>query len=372
MPTPAKNVIPAQATQAAQAAAAGPPVEDWRSAEIFRIVCVTSGEGAPFALTDAMLHPALSGFRVETLPAAEAERRLAVLLDPLGPPDLFPVVVADLGPDTLAWCRAQVERHPGDHWHCLALSESRVPDPPWPAGLPAALDVLPNPPRADELTSHLRYLARVASERARRAAAERELLGMGRRLDETQGQLRLARVLEEAVARLQRLSTTDGLTGITNRASFEERLDLEWGRAVGESFPLSVILIDIDYFKRYNDSYGHLLGDACLQKVARSLLAARESSHDQVARFGGEEFVVLLPGRTPEAALEAARSLRAAVEALAIPNANSGVSPHVTISAGVATAVPDLTSSAADLVQRADRALYQAKREGRNRVVADA
>ena len=339
-----------------------------RPAGSFRIFCVSGPEGVPFSVSDALLHPSLRGIGLETVSIQDADFRLPTLLESHASSSVFTVVIVDRGPDTLSWCRSLTERFPGDHFHCLALTESRSKEALWSPDWPASLDVLPNPPAPDDLASRLRYLGRLAAERARRVAAEREVLSMGQRLNETQSKLKLTRVLEEAVERLQRLSTTDGLTGITNRARFEEMLDLEWGQAVGETFPLSLIMIDIDYFKRYNDSYGHLLGDACLQKVARSLLTARESSHDHVARYGGEEFVVLLPGRNFAYAMEVAEKLRAGVEALAVPNLNSGVSPHITISAGVATAIPDLMSSATGLVQDADRALYQAKRDGRNRI----
>lgn len=355
-------------TQEVPAGKVFPDAPDWRFARSFRIICLTGPDGVPYSVTDALMHPSLRGIRLEAMAIAEADFRLPPLLEAQETTGTFTVLIVDRGAETLPWCRSLAQRFPGDHYHCLALVEAQGKDVLWSADWPATLDALPIQSAPEELASRLRYLGRLAAERARRVSAEREVLGMGQRLNETQSKLKLTRVLEEAVERLQRLSTTDGLTGITNRARFEEMLDLEWGQAVGESMPLSLIMIDIDYFKRYNDSYGHLLGDACLQKVARSLLTARESSHDHVARFGGEEFVVLLPGRPLEFALEVAERLRAGVEALAVPNANSGVSPHITISAGVASAVPDLMSSATGLVQDADRALYLAKREGRNRI----
>jgi diguanylate cyclase (GGDEF)-like protein len=177
------------------------------------------------------------------------------------------------------------------------------------------------------------------------------------------------RALAEANQRLERLSALDPLTGLANRRRFDEVLDVEWRRGCRSGGPISLILFDLDFFKRYNDTNGHLAGDECLRQVARVLSGALGRAGDLVARYGGEEFVALLPDLGEEAALALAERLRAGVEALGLPHDASAVSRLVTISAGVATMVADERHSPAVLVAAADRALYQAKRGGRNLVV---
>jgi diguanylate cyclase (GGDEF)-like protein len=184
-------------------------------------------------------------------------------------------------------------------------------------------------------------------------------------------QLLLRRVvvaLEEANRKLERLSFLDGLTNIANRRRFDEYLAVEWRRAQREQAPVSLILADVDFFKGYNDHYGHEAGDEVLKRVAAALDATVGRPADLVARYGGEEFVVVLPGTdTPGAALLAER-LRAGVAALEIPHAHSRAAGHVTISLGVATLVPAREGAPEGLLTAADQALYEAKREGRNRV----
>lgn len=171
--------------------------------------------------------------------------------------------------------------------------------------------------------------------------------------------------------RLRELSATDGLTGIANRRAFDEALVREWERALRAGEPLSVVMADIDFFKRYNDRYGHLAGDACLRQVAAALKAGVRQGGDLAARYGGEEFVVVLPGADAAAARQVAESLRRRVEALALPHADNPGGAVVTISLGVATAQPTREQAPTGLVDRADQALYRAKAAGRNRVEAD-
>ena len=166
------------------------------------------------------------------------------------------------------------------------------------------------------------------------------------------------------------LSTIDGLTGIANRRFFEDRLGYEWGRATRDARPLSLIMCDIDYFKLYNDNYGHLNGDICLKKVAETLRDTLKRPGDLVARYGGEEFAVILPETDLEGASVVAEKLRAGVEALGIEHEKSEASNYLTISLGVATAIPTADNTASKLVDLADRTLYRAKREGRNRVIS--
>jgi diguanylate cyclase (GGDEF)-like protein len=170
------------------------------------------------------------------------------------------------------------------------------------------------------------------------------------------------RALAEANLRLERLSSLDGLTGVANRRRFDEALDVEWRRAARSGAPLSLAMLDLDFFKDFNDTNGHLAGDDHLRQVAKALFGALGRAGDLVARYGGEEFVVLLPGMGAAEAAAVAERLRASVEALALPHNASAVARVVTLSVGVAT-------RPAALVAAADEALYRAKREGRNRVV---
>jgi diguanylate cyclase (GGDEF)-like protein/PAS domain S-box-containing protein len=167
---------------------------------------------------------------------------------------------------------------------------------------------------------------------------------------------------------LQDLSRRDGLTGLANRRHFDECLEREWRSALREKTPLSIILCDIDYFKNFNDTYGHQGGDDCLRAVAGVLEQDLRRPLDVAARYGGEEFVLVLPGTDRKGALAVAESIRSGIEALAIPHAASTAAKVVTISLGVASAVPSPDVSAAEILSAADQALYRAKGAGRNRV----
>jgi diguanylate cyclase (GGDEF)-like protein len=163
----------------------------------------------------------------------------------------------------------------------------------------------------------------------------------------------------------------DGLTGIRNRRYFDERLTEEWGRAMRQDAPLSLLLIDVDHFKRYNDRHGHAEGDECLRRVAEVLRDALKRPADQLARYGGEEFACLLPDTIVPGALQFADQLVARVRSLAIPHGDSPVSPWVTVSVGLCTRLPGLRPShgatPATLLQEADAQLYRAKMDGRDR-----
>jgi diguanylate cyclase (GGDEF)-like protein len=165
----------------------------------------------------------------------------------------------------------------------------------------------------------------------------------------------------------------DGLTGVHNRRFFDERLRIEWARALRQDLMLSVVLIDVDYFKRYNDHYGHGAGDDCLRRVAQCMQAVLKRPPDLLARYGGEEFVVLLPDTHAAGAAELARQLGAAVRGLALPHAQSAVSSTLTVSLGVCTKPAGVALAseldAATLLKRADEALYGAKQGGRDQVV---
>ncbi|MBT9317367.1 GGDEF domain-containing response regulator [Leptothoe spongobia] len=167
---------------------------------------------------------------------------------------------------------------------------------------------------------------------------------------------------------LETLSFTDGLTQISNRCYFEAAFKKNWLQASRCRQPLSLMMIDIDYFKQFNDSCGHLKGDRCLRQIAQTLKKALEPSRGIVARYGGEEFAVILPDAPIQAAVEVAQSLRSEVKDLSIRHPNSTISSWVTASFGVAAVVPKAQTPSADLINKADRALYVAKENGRDRI----
>lgn len=173
--------------------------------------------------------------------------------------------------------------------------------------------------------------------------------------------------LKEYQDLLKRRSHTDGLTGLPNRRDFDETLEREWKRGQRLESPLSLILMDVDHFKEFNDHYGHLKGDDCLRQVAAAL-AEQGRATDFVGRYGGEEFVGLLPHTDADGAKEVAEKFRRCVAGLAIPHQASPILNRVTISLGLATVVPTDDQPSSLLVQMADENLYRAKSLGRNRV----
>jgi diguanylate cyclase (GGDEF)-like protein len=179
------------------------------------------------------------------------------------------------------------------------------------------------------------------------------------------------RELAESNAKLAALSMTDGLTGVINRRGFDVALGEEWARASRSGEPLALAMLDVDYFKLYNDHYGHQAGDQCLRAVAQAIAAHARRPGDMAARYGGEEFVLLAPLSYETHALGMAQEICAAVAALGLPHALSA-SGYVTVSIGVAALVPDGSDGADALVWKADQALYRAKQEGRNRAVSSA
>ena len=166
---------------------------------------------------------------------------------------------------------------------------------------------------------------------------------------------------------LLQLTNRDPLTQIANRRCLEENLAVEWKRAQRLGSPISLIMIDIDHFKAYNDHYGHQAGDRCLQQVAALMQAKAQRPSDLVARYGGEEFVIVLPDTTAEAAWALAEAMRSGVEALHLAHAASPTAAWVTLSLGTASLTPGAESNPESLLQRADQALYRAKAGGRNR-----
>jgi diguanylate cyclase (GGDEF)-like protein len=175
--------------------------------------------------------------------------------------------------------------------------------------------------------------------------------------------------LETANARLEHLANADGLTQVANRRCFDSTLMKEWRRATREQQPLALIMLDIDYFKGFNDTYGHQAGDECLRAVAQVMQVALRRPADLAARYGGEEFAVILPNTPQSGAITVAQAIQANVRALAIAHGPSPVSDYVTLSLGIAVAIPKPHQSPEQLLQQADQALYTAKETGRDRYV---
>lgn len=220
-----------------------------------------------------------------------------------------------------------------------------------------AVDYIRKPVERLELLARVRSALRLKEEMNARLRREAELLELAGRL-------------EEANRELQRLSALDGLTGIPNRRSLDEFLDKEWKRAHRDGKSLAVIMIDIDFFKAYNDTHGHLEGDECLRKVAASLRKIFRRPGDLVGRFGGEEFAAVLSDTGIHGGLVLAEAARGAVEQLGISHGASPLGGSVTISVGVAAVIPGDIDDPAALVAAADVALYRAKQGGRNRIEA--
>ncbi len=195
-----------------------------------------------------------------------------------------------------------------------------------------------------------------------------KIKAMQRLLDMRAALVETTRKLDAVNQQLQRLSDLDGLTGIPNRRRFEETVLVEWRRSARAASALSLAMIDVDSFKEYNDYYGHLAGDECLRRIARALQRTLLRPGDMLARYGGEEFVAVLPATPLSGGLIIGQQLREAVIALGLAHAKSAAEPHVTVSVGIATIVPDYAGSPEMLVAAADEMLYRAKHNGRNQV----
>jgi hemerythrin len=232
-----------------------------------------------------------------------------------------------------------------------------------------AFDIAPKPldNSTTVLLAALGSLYRVLSEQ------NRDLAAANRRLEERVAErtTKLAQAnqkLTEFNLLLEARSNTDSLLGIANRRYFDERLAVEWRRAVRAQQAVSLLMIDVDYFKHYNDAYGHQAGDHCLQSVAQAALSAIRRPPDLLARYGGEELVALLPITDLNGATSVAQNIRKAVSDLHIQHADSPVAGEVTVSIGVASMMPDRATGSSALIAAADDALYAAKEGGRNRV----
>jgi two-component system chemotaxis family response regulator WspR len=219
-----------------------------------------------------------------------------------------------------------------------------------------ANDYLVKLPDKIELVARIRYHSRSYTNLRQRDAAYRAL---------RESQQRLVELNLE----LQRLSRVDGLTGLNNRRYLDEFLQAEWRRAIRDRAPLAVLMMDIDDFKRYNDTYGHVAGDEALKKVGETLRNLLKRPADMAARYGGEEFTAVLPATSLAGAQQLAEQLRALIESRDIEHRASSVGSRLTVSIGGAALLPERTESIATLLEAADRALYQAKGQGKNRVV---
>jgi len=199
-----------------------------------------------------------------------------------------------------------------------------------------------------------------------------ELMGMVAEFKDVTSRRQAEKALKKANLELQRLSVLDDLTQVANRRRFDEAIRQEWQRLSRDRAQLSLIFCDIDYFKLYNDTYGHQAGDNCLRAVAETIRANCQRPGDFVARYGGEEFTVILPNTGPEGAGHLAEDIRKEIERLKIPHMQSQVSRYVTLSLGISCVFPSTDIPPETLIGAADKALYEAKNQGRNRTVLKA
>ena len=218
-----------------------------------------------------------------------------------------------------------------------------------------ANDYLVKLPDNIELVARIRYHSRSYMTLLQRDAAYRAL-----RVSQQQ--------LLDTNLVLQRLMNSDGLTGLSNRRHFDEYIELEWRRSLREQSQMSLLMIDVDYFKTFNDTFGHLEGDEALRKVATAIRDASARPSDLPARYGGEEFALVLPNTSPGGARLVAEKLRMTVQALKIPHISPTEGSSLTISIGLSTITPTAGSNCRELISAADKGLYQAKNNGRNQV----
>ena len=215
-----------------------------------------------------------------------------------------------------------------------------------------------------QLEQYAQTLEVQVAQRTRELTAQNQLLKQ-----EIQARKQLEAQLQQANRQLQQLVTIDGLTGVANRRHFDNYLAREWRRLTREQHPLSLLLCDVDYFKLYNDTYGHLAGDDCLRQVAQTLAKIVKRPADLVARYGGEEFAVILPNTDLVGAQYLGQQILAAIRGLEMAHHRSPLNQLVTVSMGVATQIPQREYSCSQLIQAADLALYTAKQQGRARLI---
>lgn len=295
----------------------------------------------------------MHGFK-EVAVAVDGEQALDLLRGPAGA--ATDVVISDIAMprrDGIELCKAvkaDADLHDIPFLMLTGQTTEEVMQAAFEAG---AHDFVPKGVAYYELLARVRSALSLKRELDARKCRERELVD-------------LTHKLERMNERLNRLSMLDDLTNAPNRRFFNVLFRQEWARASREGLPLSILMCDIDWFKRFNDRYGHPAGDECLCRVASALAAAVHRPGDVAARFGGEEFIVLLANTGPDGAATVAESVRGAVSAMRIEHADSPFR-HVTMSVGMASTMPTHDGSPDDLLRTADRGLYQAKERGRNR-----
>ncbi|MBI3545491.1 MAG: diguanylate cyclase [Gammaproteobacteria bacterium] len=311
----------------------------------FRILNPQQTAGFPFALS-TRLYPEWPFSRVRTTPDGLAQKVAIALLS--------------LPPDSAA---AKASRSAG--W-TVPLDYNSVHE------LYKTLQVGPyqdygKASLADILRQYWRWLALMAVMIVLMLINTAYILKLNRHLKKSQKQLiEITHQLENSNKQLEKLSLLDGLTGIANHRHFQDLLNKEWRWAQRHGTPLTLLMLDIDFFKKFNDSAGHPAGDECLKKVARALYDLARRPRDLVARYGGEEFTVVLPGTDTAGAVAVAERMRAAVEKLAIPNKGLPGETSVTVSIGVASAGKSRHATPTEIIAAADKALYEAKETGRN------
>jgi len=315
-------------------------------------------DDAPENLTILELILKRDGYRVESALSAE----LALQSIEQRKPDL--ILLDIMMPDVSGYqlCQQIKENRPTEDIPVLfisALNSTKDKVSGFSAG---AVDFITKPFKPEEVLSRVRThleLQRVQS------ALQRQ---NDRLMKEIEERKRVEAELAEANKLLEKLANIDKLTQLANRALFDETLAKEWAHMLREKSSLALILCDIDFFKRYNDTYGHLAGDKCLQHVAAALEKQVRRVTDLVARYGGEEFAIILPYTSLEGAIEIARLVQNEIRSLQLPHADSQISDFVSLSLGVTATVPEQGPAPEALVATADLALYQAKEEGRDRV----
>lgn len=295
--------------------------------------------------SQAMIAHLLRDIGIEPVQAENGLRGLELYAERRPDLILLDVVLPDIDGFEVAR-RIRAEEGPGE-WTPIVFLTGRTSDADLEAGIEAGGD--------DYLVKPLNPIVFAAKVRAMSRIAQ-----MRDKLLETTHQL------DQVNRELMRLSAMDGLTGLANRRHFDSVLRSEWDRGERRRHPVSLLMCDVDFFKPYNDSYGHLQGDECLRRVSSALQFAIRRPCELAARYGGEEFALLLPETNAQQAMEIAETVRSNVERLAIPH---GQSPKgvVSISIGVATRVPSAQLSPERLIALADKALYIAKKSGRDR-----
>ncbi|MBK1707067.1 diguanylate cyclase [Halochromatium glycolicum] len=352
---------PFESPSADPLAASAPAVENPSSAAIKRL----RGDGQRVLVVDddpinrrvLCNQLGLQGYRVDN--AADGRAALA-LLDHLGRGEQVIVLVDVMMPRMNGYelCRALRERFDPSDLPILFMTARTQEQDVLKGFIAGANDYLPKPFSQGELIARVHVHATLARRTGELRALTHEL---------EQRVAERTRALAEANQSLERLAMCDGLTKVYNRRYLDQALNREWRRAQREQRPLAALMIDLDYFKQYNDACGHQEGDRCLQRIAEALTEQAQRAGDLVARYGGEEFCVVVQSNA-ERASALAEQIRQAVVALAIPHPSSAVAGHVTVSVGVAALVPTRDTDPDELIKGADKALYQSKREGRNRV----